>query len=404
MNMTGGVPQTGFLQGIAPEHVAALYVLLSLLPALRLFARVLRVAAGSGWPLAEALQHGFEASSRLTRLTSALLFATGAIHLTLVPAHRVEEPLLALLLLLYGLACLLLAVLCFVWRDWRAAAVLLLAAGVISYITAIAGRTEAPDQVGMLTKLIELTALGLVLLPELSPGARRSTVRYGLVMFTVLTLAVLTGSVSWAASFRTARTDRARQSDQEMRINTTPGMVMQAVSAGPPTAAQQLAADRFVTETRAGITRYQDLYAAIADGYRPASPPNGATVHYMNPAAIRAHHVLDPKQPEELVYANTIHGPVLLGAMYVMPRSGQRGPDFGGALSDWHVHTNLCVAIGSWQVVGFLSPFATCPAGSLNVVSSAMLHVWTINNPTGAYGDLDPTWLKRLIHGELKQD
>ena len=107
--------------------------------------------------------------------------------------------------------------------------------------------------------------------------------------------------------------------------------------------------------------------------------------------------MLDPEHPETLVYANTPSGPVLLGAMYEMPKIGESGPDFGGAVTRWHVHTAVCFSPVPPFLVGLVSPFGTCPSGSLNLVTPAMMHVWTVDVPGGPYSDLSPEEIVKLI-------
>ena len=81
----------------------------------------------------------------------------------------------------------------------------------------------------------------------------------------------------------------------------------------------------------------------------------------MNPDAIPA-----------LVYVNTAHGAVLSPAMYLVPK-GQQPPQPGGCLTQWHIHTDLC--LGGGRVVGN-DPNTGCSAGSLNRVTQPMMHVW----------------------------
>lgn len=173
-----------------------------------------------------------------------------------------------------------------------------------------------------------------------------------------------------------------------------PGMVMQATPA-VATAQQRAAAAQLAAATRVGIARYADIRLALADGYRPATAPAAATVHYRNPAYVADGRVLDPTRPEELVYANTAGGPRLLGAMYLLAKPGLPGPDIGGPLTRWHVHTNLCIGPGA-AIVGIVSPFGLCPAGSVNVATPAMLHVWSVESPGGPFGELDPAFLAQL--------
>ena len=152
------------------------------------------------------------------------------------------------------------------------------------------------------------------------------------------------------------------------------GMVMAPVPSGSPTAAQQAAADQLVAQTKATLAKYASLSAATAAGYVPATNPNGRVVHYANWSAARSDG-FDPSNPAFLVYANTLNGPVLMGAMYLGPAPCTPGPDIGGPLTQWHAHDNLCLSGG--QVVGRTSASGTCATGVHNTNTYFMLHVWT---------------------------
>src|SRR2546428_5476614 len=89
---------------------------------------------------------------------------SGGVHLALIPHHLASEPLTSLLFLLNGVAFIALAVM-FTWRWWRIAAAALLITTVLAYLVYVAIGFEAPDQVGLATKLVEVTALGLALVP-----------------------------------------------------------------------------------------------------------------------------------------------------------------------------------------------------------------------------------------------
>jgi hypothetical protein len=173
------------------------------------------------------------------------------------------------------------------------------------------------------------------------------------------------------------------------------GMYMQPVPESI-TPQQSAAAVQLVEATKAGIARYANVAVAIADGYRPATPLGASTIHYANAVQMRRGRLLDPRHPDELVYATTRHGLVLLGAMYMTHGLAEPGPDIGGALTDWHMHTNLCFVLGKWAIDGFVTPFGQCPVLSINVTTPAMLHVWTFDNPRGPYGELDPADLARI--------
>ena len=74
------------------------------------------------------------------------------------------------------------------------------------------------------------------------------------------------------------------------------GMVMAPVPSGPPTAAQQAAANLLVAQTEAALTKYTSLSAATASGYTPATNPNGFMVHYANWRIARTDG-FDPSNP-----------------------------------------------------------------------------------------------------------
>ena len=152
------------------------------------------------------------------------------------------------------------------------------------------------------------------------------------------------------------------------------GMVMAPVPSGNPTVSQQAAADRLVAETTATLAKYTSLSAATAAGYTPATNPDGYLVHYAN-WGIAKTDGFDPSSPAFLMYANTVDGPKLLGAMYLGPAPCTPGPDIGGPLTQWHAHDNLCLSDG--QVVGRTSAAGTCAAGVHNTSTYFMLHVWT---------------------------
>ena len=152
-----------------------------------------------------------------------------------------------------------------------------------------------------------------------------------------------------------------------------------------PTAAQQQAAVKFVDGSWQNAKKYRSLAAAQAAGYVPITPSGARVVHYLNRAyylaTVRGGPVLDLTGPQSLVYANTAHGAVLVAAMYITSPGGPT-PQPGGCLTQWHVHTNLCLAAG--RVVGVTGlRSAGCPAGSSNRVTPAMMHVWYVPIPGG---------------------
>ena len=167
-----------------------------------------------------------------------------------------------------------------------------------------------------------------------------------------------------------------------------PGMKMASPVActASATAAQQRAAVQLVNASWRGAQQYRSLAAARAAGYRPITPSGLPVVHYLNPAFYRdtllGGPVLDTSQPQSLVYANTPKGAVLVAAMYITTPRGAT-PQPGGCLTQWHVHTNLCLRAGLGVVGVTGAGHPACPAGSRNWVTPAMMHVWFVPIPGG---------------------
>ena len=167
-----------------------------------------------------------------------------------------------------------------------------------------------------------------------------------------------------------------------------PGMRMASSAACDtrPTAAQQHAAVRLVDASWKGAAKFRSLAAAKAAGYRPITPSGLPVVHYLNVGyylsdAMRQ-KVLNAARPQSLVYANTPHGAVLVAAMYITTPGGPT-PQPGGCLTQWHVHTNLCLAKGVGVVGVITAAHPSCPPGSRNRVTPPMMHIWFVPIPGG---------------------
>jgi hypothetical protein len=159
---------------------------------------------------------------------------------------------------------------------------------------------------------------------------------------------------------------------------------------------QVAAAGKLYDETAAAIAPYRDWHAAWAAGYRPGGPQNQPSTHWMNQRYIERGYVMDPKHPQGLVYANSKHGPVLLGAMFQMKSIGEFGPDPGGPLTAWHQHQNICFTPFGVEF-SLMSPTVTCPLGSIDISVPPMLHVWIVDNPGGPFAvDIDSKVVKRI--------
>jgi hypothetical protein len=112
-----------------------------------------------------------------TRVASLLLIASADIHLTLVPAHLVEQPITGVLFLLDGIALTATALAAFLTPRWRAPALALLTANVLAYALYIAAGWEGADVVGVGTKLVELGGIGAIFATYRAAPAALSGIR-----------------------------------------------------------------------------------------------------------------------------------------------------------------------------------------------------------------------------------
>ena len=374
--------------GIAADHRAAFVALMLTWPLCRVAVAVLRRLTRRGYPPAVRFIRGLYLAGPFAKLTALLLAATGFVHLALPLSGGAHGGGRSLSFVLFGLAALAAAYGVMAGRRWRRIAVPLLAAGLLSYALVIGGGSEEPDQLGLVTKLIEVTALTLALVPVGAArpisAQRRSRRRWALAGVAPALAMILVGGAAWGAENRAH--SHARH----------PHDVHHHGEAGPPTPAQQAAAARLQAETRAALERYLDPEVARADGYRPLRLGERLN-HWENPARKRDGVVLDPSRPEMLVYTPTDSGPLLLGAVFVMPYAGVGGPTPGGALTSWHDH-GLCLSPVPPFIVGITTPFGVCPAGSAALTTSEMMHVWVVDNPKGAFSEeFDEATLQELV-------
>lgn len=243
-----------------------------------------------------------------------------------------------------------------------------------------------------------LLGTGIVLVVVGVVGAAYTTLPYGIwarrgLLAGSLALIIVSGDISgWAAWVeRSGSTTSA----QPTHSHPAAGEATRQASA-----AQLEAAARLVKETRAAVARYAQLKAAVAAGYQPMEPPDFEIVHYVNPAYMTDADILDPQHVQSLIYYNGKHeDPLLIGAMFIMPRRGMPGPQIGGPLTVWHQHSNICFDNVTGMAVAFVhSGFfddtdksGSCPRGSTTHTTPQMLHVWLIDNPDGPFAsDMDP--------------
>ena len=329
-------------------------------------------------------------------LLVALLAASAAIHLGLAFGHDHGG---AIRLLFIGDALLLAVIARRVWRGSRPGrlgmAVLVGSIGAY-WLSAMSG--EAPDQIGLATKLGEILALAIVIRPVLD--GRRHLVRSVAGTIAIAFFVIGTAATSWMGAFRAAASEPGAVAGHHVHAGSVPppGTILPVVPQRDPTPAERKAAADVVLAARVALAKYADPAVAAADGYR-VSGMAGIDFHAANPANENDGRVLDPAHPETLVYAVAPNGkPVLLGAMFMMPKIGTPGPTIGGPLTVWHAHQHICFSLTPPGLAGILSPFGMCPLGGIDMpLTPEMIHIWIVPGAPDTFGDLDDAWKRAYL-------
>ena len=375
--VTGGNP----LYQIGAEHVAGL-IALGLLPLV--------------WWLIR--RPGVPTLAPIEWLLAALLGASAAIHigLAIVSDHGF------VLSVLFAVDALLLALVA--RRVLRHSpvgrlGVAVLVGSIVAYWgSALSG--EAPDQVGLATKLCEILALVIVVRPAMPSKSGWHVARSFARGLAVVLLVVGTGATSWIGAFRSSAAEPGALTGHHVQsgAQSPPGMVMPIAPDREATAAERAAADDLIATARKALARYADISVAAADGYN-VKGIYGLDFHAQNPANENDGRILDVAHPETLVYAVAPNGqPVLMGAMFLMPKIGEAGPTIGGPLTVWHVHQHICFSLTPPGIAGLLSPLGGCPIGTIDMALTAeMIHIWIVPGAPETFGDLDEAWRRAYV-------
>jgi hypothetical protein len=159
------------------------------------------------------------------------------------------------------------------------------------------------------------------------------------------------------------------------------------------TAAEQKRAETLVRLTLADLPKYADMTTAERDGFRSIGDAVTGDEHLVQWSYVDDGHILDPTRPESLVYEIRNGKKTLAAAMYMMPFGSRFTdvPDVGGALTQWHVHSDLCLTDNPEQKVlaGFTFGGRACPPGTTKAGNTPMLHVWIVPNRCGPFAALE---------------
>jgi hypothetical protein len=142
------------------------------------------------------------------------------------------------------------------------------------------------------------------------------------------------------------------------------------------------------------LPRYADTAAAVADGYTSIGDAGTGSEHYIKPSLINDDVLLDPTQPESLVYKVNGDSRVLAGAMYIASARPTDDPslvNWAGPLMQWHNHGDLCwdQVNGVATVVGIVDSAGHCARGVNTGGENPMVHVWITPHPCGVFAALE---------------
>jgi hypothetical protein len=366
------------LYTVIDEHFLGAVVLIVAPLLIWLVAMAIRRLARGDQAWARSLVDAHRAASLPLRIAAWAIGVSAVIHGALALGHDVSW-----YTVLYGVGAVALAV-AGIWtiRARRGRLVGLIVVG--SVVTFWIMGAPA-DQLGMATKLLEITALALLVAPQAGEPRRRFRPA-GVVL-----LIVFTAVAGWIGAFGVAGTDGGHHGGEFPE----PGTVVPYIERLEASEAELHYSEDLYWETIAAVERYSDIAVAEAAGH-PVGVVRGRDHHVQNPDLLNDGRILDPAYPESLVYAESHDGPVLIGVMFEMDGLGDAGPMDAGPVIVWHGHDNVCFGLLPLGLAGLESPFGVCPIGSVNIPRTGeMLHMWTLPDVPieDHWGHIDEEWL-----------
>ena len=170
---------------------------------------------------------------------------------------------------------------------------------------------------------------------------------------------------------------------------------------------EQARAENLVAITIVRLPQWSDPKTAIAAGFESIGDGLTGFEHYINWKWIDDNDFLDPDHPESLVYATKPDGTkTLVSAMYMLPHTValDQVPDIGGALTQWHIHDNLCFTKDpvAPKVAGLTDGSGNCPPSLQKFPTSPMIHVWITPNQCGPFAALEGVGAGQIAPGQTR--
>lgn len=149
------------------------------------------------------------------------------------------------------------------------------------------------------------------------------------------------------------------------------------------TEGQLEAASTFVAAVKADVAKYEDVSAAMADGYVQITQDLPAiAAHFVRMDYLQDGHEMDPERPEFLLYSKRLDGSWrLLGVMFYAETDSETPPSYFGPLDTWHFHEHLCFTTVGVRVAASASECL----GQYVERTRWQLHVWTRDGAEGVF-------------------
>ena len=168
---------------------------------------------------------------------------------------------------------------------------------------------------------------------------------------------------------------------------------------------EQARAENLVAITLIRLPQWSDPATAVAAGFHSIGDAVTGFEHYVQWDWINDEDFLNPDHPESLVYSPQPDGSKkLVSAMYMLPDTVglDQVPDIGGALTQWHIHDNLCFTTDpiAPQVVGLTDAQGGCPASLQKFRPAPMIHVWITPNKCGPFSALEGVGAGQVAEGQ----
>lgn len=168
---------------------------------------------------------------------------------------------------------------------------------------------------------------------------------------------------------------------------------------------QQAGAELLVENTIAKLPQFADVERMEELGFHSIGDGFTGHEHFINWNYINDEHILNPDYPESLVFEVQPDGDrKLVSAMFMANEGTALGdvPDVGGALTQWHVHDDLCFSNDpvAPRVVNVTTVGGSCSGGQVKFAPTPMIHVWIEPHPCGPFAALEGVAAGQVAPGE----